>query len=442
MRLYVDELYVDEFDVDEALIRVDENVKTISVPGQASVSSQTWYLLCLVSFVAPIGIQTVLLPWLVVVEMQASGAALGLVQFCLQLPAIFLILVGGLLADRVDRAKILIVSHGVGAIPPLALAFGIFLDALSLPLIMAYAIAMGTLTAFAQPARDGMLNQIAQEQLQRAVTITMGLTFGGQVVGFLLGGTAESLGPSVLLIAQALGMLLGIGFAVKLLPLGVAQRAAIAHQSQTGSGLAILEGLKWVVASSSMLPILLLVFMMSLLYGGAYMVLVPVVARDAYGAGAAEIAQCFVAFVGGTILVTYLLVQIGGLAHPLRAFLLALVGGGGCLILASMATEFEYFLASLVLWGMCGAVAMSMSRTLLQQAAPEAYRSRVLAIFSLANLGGMPIGGLLLGYSSLVFGGQASLWAVALAMTLVVVIFQSTRTLGLWSQEPINESTL
>jgi len=85
---------------------------------------------------------------------------------------------------------------------------------------------------------------------------------------------------------------------------------------------------------------------------------------------------------------------------------------------------------------------MSMSRTLLQQAAPEAYRSRVLAIFSLANLGGMPIGGLLLGYSSLVFGGQASLWAVALAMTLVVVVFQSTRTLGLWSQEPINESTL
>ena len=120
-------------------------------------------------------------------------------------------------------------------------------------------------------------------------------------------------------------------------------------------------------------------------------------AREVYGAGATEIAQCFVAFVGGTILVTGLLVKIGGLSNPLMGFQLALLGGGLCLILASWVNQFEYFLGALALWGMCGAVAMSMSRTLIQQAAPEAYRSRVLAIFSLANMGGMPMGAVLLG---------------------------------------------
>jgi MFS family permease len=394
-----------------------------------TIRLQRWYMLCLVSFVAPVGIQTVLLPWLVVVEMERSGAILGLVQFCLQLPAILLVLLGGLLADRLDRAKILMVSHGIGALPPLVLAYGILTAALDLPWVIAYALAMGALTAFAQPARDGMLNQIAHNELQRAVTITMGLTFGGQVVGFLLGGTAEAIGPAILLLAQALIMLMGVGFAMKLLPLGEAQRQALMAQKESGSGAAILEGIKWVATASGMLPILLLVFMMSLLYGGAYMVLVPVVAKEAYGAGATEIAQCFMAFVGGTILITTLLVKIGGLKHPLRAFPLALIGGGFCLILAASASTFEFYLASLVLWGMCGAVAMSMSRTLLQQAAPEAFRSRVLAIFSLANLGGMPVGGLILGFSSVSLGAQKSLWVVALTMFIVVLIFQISRSL-------------
>jgi MFS family permease len=163
------------------------------------------------------------------------------------------------------------------------------------------------------------------------------------------------------------------------------------------------------------------------------MVLVPVVAREVYGAGAAEIAQCFVAFVGGTILVTGLLVKIGGLSNPLMGFQLALLGGGLCLILASMVNQFEYCLGALALWGMCGAVAMSMSRTLIQQAAPEAYRSRVLAIFSLANMGGMPLGAVLLGALSVSMGGEFALWVAAACMAGVLLMFRVIRALGYWA---------
>ena len=86
-------------------------------------------MLCLICFVAPLGIQTVLLPWLIVVEMQETGARLGLAQFALQLPAIALILAGGLLADRFDRAKILWVCHGLAALPALMLAYIIYSQA-------------------------------------------------------------------------------------------------------------------------------------------------------------------------------------------------------------------------------------------------------------------------------------------------------------------------
>ena len=384
-------------------------------------------------FVAPLGIQTVLLPWLIVVEMQETGARLGLAQFALQLPAIVLILAGGLLADRFDRAKILWVCHGLAALPALMLAYVIHSQALSFQMIVIYALAMGCVTAFAQPARDGMLNQIASDDLQKGVTIAMGLTFGGQVIGFLMGGAAESVGAVSLLITQAIVMAAGMFFAFKLMPMSRLASETAGSSAPSGAGRAILEGLRLVFTSNLMRPVIFLVFCMSLLYGGAYMVLVPVVAREVYGAGAAEIAQCFVAFVGGTILVTGLLVKIGGLSNPLMGFQLALLGGGLCLILASMVNQFEYFLGALALWGMCGAVAMSMSRTLIQQAAPEAYRSRVLAIFSLANMGGMPLGAVLLGALSVSMGGEFALWVAAACMAGVLLMFRVIRALGYWA---------
>ncbi|MBT3463133.1 MAG: MFS transporter [Gammaproteobacteria bacterium] len=398
-----------------------------------SSNSYLWYMLCLICFVAPLGIQTVLLPWLIVVEMQESGARLGLAQFALQLPAILLILAGGLLADRFDRAKILWVCHGLAALPALLLAYVIYSQALSFQMVVVYALAMGSVTAFAQPARDGMLNQIASDDLQKGVTIAMGLTFGGQVIGFLMGGAAESVGAVSLLIIQAIVMAFGMFFAFKLMPMSRLAGETAALSASSGAGSAILEGLRLVFTSNLMRPVIFLVFCMSLFYGGAYMVLVPVVAREVYGAGAAEIAQCFVAFVGGTILVTGLLVKVGGLSNPLMALQLALLGGGLCLILASMVNQFEYFLGALALWGMCGAVAMSMSRTLIQQAAPEAYRSRVLAIFSLANMGGMPLGAVLLGALSVSMGGEFALWVAAASMAGVLLMFRVIRALGYWA---------
>ena len=154
------------------------------------------------------------------------------------------------------------------------------------------------------------------------------------------------------------------------------------------------------------------------------MVLVPIITRDVYGGGASEIAQCFMAFVAGTVFVTGSLVKVGGLKNPLFGLQCGLLGGGFCLIAGASVSSFSYFLWILVAWGGCGAVAMSMARTLIQEAAPEAFRSRILAIFSLANMGGMPLGGLILGSLSVVIGGEISLWVVSISMFVILALFR------------------
>ncbi|MGB1905033.1 MAG: MFS transporter [Pseudomonadales bacterium] len=399
-----------------------------------------WYMTCLFCFVAPLGIQTVLFPWLVVVELEGSGARLGFAQFCLQLPAIFLILLGGLLADRFNRAKILMICHGFAVLPALGLAYAISTSQLSYASLLVYALAIGTVTAFVQPARDGMLNQIATDDLQKGVTISMGLTFGGQFIGFMLGGAAETVGPRTLLLVHSALMALGIICAVRLLDLKPAKQSldnvgVRPPGDAKDSGLiAIQSSLIWVRQSPAMLPVMFLVFAMSFLYGGAYMVLVPIITRDVYGGGASEIAQCFMAFVAGTVFVTGSLVKIGGLNRPLQGLQIALFGGGLCLIAGASVSSFNSFLWILVAWGGFGAVAMSMARTLIQEAAPEHLRSRVLAIFSLANMGGMPMGGLILGSLSVVIGGEVSLWIVSISMFSVLAFYR-------WQQSQVRKRT-
>ena len=78
------------------------------------------------SFVIPMGIQTVLFPWLIVVELQETAERLGLAQMSSQLPGLCLILVGGLLADRLDARKILMAIHCLACLPALGLAMMLY----------------------------------------------------------------------------------------------------------------------------------------------------------------------------------------------------------------------------------------------------------------------------------------------------------------------------
>ena len=72
--------------------------------------------------------------------------------------------------------------------------------------------------------------------------------------------------------------------------------------------------------------------------------------------------------------------------------MLAIFIGGIFLLIAATGLPFYGYLVTLFFWGMCGGVAMSMGRTLMQESAPPEYRARVMSVFSLGSVGGMPMG--------------------------------------------------
>ncbi|MCB1646734.1 MAG: MFS transporter, partial [Pseudomonadales bacterium] len=388
-----------------------------------------WYLSGITLFVIPTGVQTILFPWLLTVRLHVSADQMGIAQMFIQLPALLLILVGGLMADRRDPRQILMLFHLIAMAPPLLLAGLIFSDNLSYGAMVAYAVATGLIMAFIQPARDSLLNQVAGDQLQKTVTIVMGLNFGAQIFGYLAASQADTIGAVPLLSLQA-GMLgCGIFAAWKL----QARPAGLTTSSSLSGIAAIKAGLNTVFSHRRMRYTTILVMSMSGFYGGAFAVLNPLVVRDVYGGDSAYMSLSFAAFTLGTILMTALLVASGGIRLHGRALVLSQPSGGLMLVLAANSSQFWIYALCFFCWGMCGAVAMSMSRTIMQESAPPEYRARVMSVFSMANLGGMPLGALLLGYVAALWGPSTGLMVSACGASGIAITLALTTEL--WERE-------
>lgn len=364
--------------------------------------------------------QTVLFAWLVAGDLRGTPEQLGTAQLCLVLPALLFLLVGGAAADRVDRRRLLARLHAAGALGVAALGVGVAAGWLSYALVIGYALALGTVSAFATPTRDSMLNEVAGGSLMRAV-VGMTLTqFVAQALGAVAAGSARLVGT-----AGALGLqagVLGMG-AIAALRLPAALSAPRPRAALDPGEL--LEGVREVLRSDAMRPVVLLVMAVGLFFMGPYVVVFPILVRDFYGGGVEQLALLTTTFPIGSIAASIALLGRREVRRKRRALVWAQAVAALCLLAISLGPSFAVTFALSVAWGICGGVFMSTGRTVFQQSAPETHRARVLSVYTLGFMGagavGSPLAGLLAGrlgpLGALAFCGVAMLLFVA-AMTL------------------------
>jgi MFS family permease len=376
-----------------------------------------WYLSSTAAFLIPGGIGMVLFPWLVAVLLHEPAQRVGIAQMAGALPALFLILFGGVVGDRFDQRRTLIALHVLGALPPLALAVLIGNGMLSYGLLIGYALLGSTFGAFSQPSRDALLSRVAGDRIQRTVTIVMGLQFGVQILGISLASLADRLGAVPLLLIQGAVMASGAIAMSRVQIDPFVQPAVRKHVLKE-----IREGLALVFGSERLLPIMLLTFAIGIFFAGAFTVLIPLTIRDIYHGGAQQIGFAYVLNMIGTVAVTLLLLARGGVARPGRAVLLAQGSGSLLFVPIAFGVPIEAFYALIFLWGVGGGVAMSMARSIVQEAAPMSHRARVMSVYSLGMMGGMPIGSFAMGYVIGAFGPANAALVPVIGMASVVVL--------------------
>ena len=373
-----------------------------------------WYLASAASWFSGLGLQQVMLPWLVVGELGASAEWTGTVQMAGMLPSLVLLIVGGAVADRRDPRVLLARLHLLALLPGAALGLAIAAGHLSLAIVLASAMAMGALNAFANPARDSLLSRVAGRDIARAVTGLTIAQFASQGLGMLLAGSARWLGTATVLLAQAGIVSLG-ALLVRRIP---AQAPLARRPAAPGEYLA---GLRFVLRTP-LRAVLVLTAGIGLLFSASYNVVLPVLVREVYGGDVRDVSLVMLMFPIGTILGSFVLLSRGGIRRKGRALVLSLVVAAGSVIGCGLGLPFAAVVAAAGVWGLAGAVFLNMGRTLFQQRAPEAERGRVLAVNQLGFMAAGPVGALLSGFAAGELGPRAALLGFGSGMLALVAV--------------------
>ncbi|MCE9649604.1 MAG: MFS transporter [Parvibaculum sp.] len=377
------------------------------------------------SWFISLGIQFVLFPYLATELLHETPARVGIAQMSLMAPALLFILLGGTIADHSDVRRILVRLHVLSALPPLILFAVILSGHLSYGVLIAYALAMGTLSAFAMPARDSALNRIAETNIQQAVTLAMGTQMGSQLLGMLVVSMAFIVGVPALLLFQ-MTMLLGGAVATgKLDPLPP-------EHAPSGEGrlAQIVDGIAEAWEQPITFMVIVLNFAVGLFYVGSFMVVLPLMMRDVYNFNGTEFTSHFaminIAFWGGTITATIALLKVGHIERRGRVMIGAVTAGFIILGLMTFTVPFPVLSFLCFCWGVGAGTTMTMGRTIVQIAAKPSHRARVLAFYQLGFSGGAPIGSLIMGF---LVGGlgvhQAVLVPAGIMVGIVALLFLS-----------------
>lgn len=365
-----------------------------------------WFTANVGSWFGAFGMQGVLFSWILVGELEAESQWVGTAQTALMLPGLFLLLIGGAIADRFDPRRLLIAIHLLAPLPVLALSFAAANDALSIPIVIGFALTMGTITPFANPARDALLARVAGRDLMGAVSGMTAAQFTCQALGSLIAGFARVIGSPTALLIQAFALASGAVFASFTpkphQPAGsnetdVERRATSPSPTLREALAGIREGLAVVARTQELRGSLLAVFAVGVFFIGPFTVVLPLMIRDVYHGGVDQLALAMMLFPLGTISGSLVLRRFG-LRHKGRSMLMAL--GCAAILQCSLGVGLPFWGFGLATygWGLSGAIFINGSRTIFQEHAPPEYRGRVLAVYQLGFTGGGPFGAFASGF--------------------------------------------
>lgn len=352
----------------------------------------------------------VALGWLVY-SLTNSPLSLGATGLAQSLPRIGLVLVGGAVADRVDRRRLLVLTQGICALLYCGLALLVIADQVQLWHVLACAFIFGCLRAFDNPSRQALLpHLIPREDLPNAVALgnlawEVPRLGGPALAGVLI--AALGVGPTLYVEALA------FGFAMVLFSRIRIEKALRTEQTQLLSSL--VGGINYIRQEQIFGLLIGMVFFNSV-FGMSYQVLLPIFARDVLQVGSQ----------GFGLLQTS--AAVGGVMGSLGVAALARTGRRGWFILGgslaygvglmgfALSPWFGLSAFFLMLAGLANNVYMTAIATTLQMRVPDDYRARVMGVYSLTwSL--QPLGAMITGTVAELAGAPT---AVAAAAALVV----------------------
>jgi MFS family permease len=335
--------------------------------------------------------QTVAESWLVY-RLTGSALLLGLAGFANRIPIFLLAPIGGAVADRYNRHRIVIATQVASMVLAAALAVLTLTHLVRIWHLMTIAALLGVVNAFDIPARQAFVVELVdREDLQNAIALNSSMFNGARVVGPAVAGVlVAAVGEGWCFLANSASYIAVIvGLLIMRVPRAPAARPASVVEH-------VMEGFRFVSRSRPIVALLLLLGLISLM-GMPYSVLMPIIADQTFHSGARGLGILMGSAGVGALLGALSLASRVGLQGYGRTIALAAIGFGLSLMAFSLARTLWLGVALLLPVGFAMMTQMAASNTLIQSMIPNHLRGRVMAVYSMMFMGMAPIGALLAG---------------------------------------------
>ena len=361
-----------------------------------------------------------------VLELGGDAADVGVVLAARMLPLVLSLLAGGVVADRVDRRRLLLTTQAIVGGLSLLLAVLTSLEIVTVWQIMTIAFLSASVMSFDMPARQAMVpDLVGKDRLMNAVGLNSAAFSGAAVIGPSLAGVligANGVAGCFYLNAVSFLATIAALLVIRAPGKGGAKRGAMWDK--------LTEGLRYIRGHRVVFALFALVAVPSL-FGRPYQQLMPVFARDVLGGGPRLYGLLMAASGAGALLGALATASLGAFGRKGPILIGSTVAFGLALIGFALSGHIAPSLGLLVLAGGGSTLYMGAVNTLLQTTVPDEFRGRIMSVYSLILGGFMPLGGMLLGAAASLAGSVSLVVAAGGAVSALCALVAAVAVPGL-----------
>jgi MFS family permease len=363
--------------------------------------------------------QQIAVNWLVY-RLTQSALLLGVVGFTSRIPTFLLASFAGVLADKWNRHRILVVTQTLSMLQAFILAILVLTNTIAIWHIISLSLFLGLINALDTPARQSFVVDMVDksEDLANAIALNSSMVNGARLVGPSVAGMLiATVGEGICFLLNGLSFFAVI---ISLLAMKITSEKRETKGTPVWQGLR--EGFAYAFGFSPIRSVLLLLGLVSLM-GMPYMVLMPVFARDILHGGAHTLGFLTAASGCGALVGAIYLASRKSVLGLGRIIVIASSLFGIGLIAFSLSRLFWLSLSLMILTGFGMMVQMASSNTVLQTIVDDDKRGRVMSFYTMAFMGMVPFGSLLAGSLANMIGAPETIMIGGVSCILGSLIF-------------------
>ncbi len=354
----------------------------------------------------------------IVFDISKSAFYLGLDAFLAGIPVFLFSIIGGVVADRVERRRVLLVSQYIQMASAFILTGLIFFHVVRIWEILSLSFLCGTAQSFGGPAysaliptlvkKEDMPNAIALNSIQFNLARVLGPAFGGVALDRL--GAVWCFGLN------------GLSFLAPVISLTILTTRYLPQKTGESVIQSMKQGFRFIRDQGAMEALIFLAFVMTAL-GFPMMTFLPVFAKDIFRGGPWTFTLFLCSSGIGAVVGSLLVAWMGNVQHKGRIALASLVWLGVGIVIFSFSTNLGLSCIVLFLTGIGLMTVFANVNSLVQLITPNEMRGRVMSVYNSAFRGGMPLGNLATGWLVPMFTAPFVLAANGFLLVLLALYF-------------------